>query len=70
MNCDVVVRSLGLIFLYGAPAFGCTNASAAECAREQVKRVKQLGARHHVLVMQLSRQFKRSHSTKTENSGQ
>ena len=47
----LIVRSLGLIFLYGAATSGCTKASAAECAREQVKRFKQLSARHHVLVL-------------------
>jgi hypothetical protein len=37
MNYDVLVISLALIFLYSAPTFGYTKASAAEFAREQVK---------------------------------
>jgi hypothetical protein len=37
MNCDVLIRSLALVFLYSAPTFGYTKASAAEFAREQVK---------------------------------
>jgi hypothetical protein len=38
--------------------------------KEQVKRVKQLGARQVVFVMQLLKQLKEGIQQKTENSGQ